>query len=91
MSRALVAAAVITQGFDLVTYLAAGASAPYLEAGVLAGVSPGIVTIAKVAGVLLALLIASFLRPPEWQRGALAFVIAVGAFGAGANLATLVA
>ena len=77
------------QGLDLLTYLSAGAAAPYLEAGVLAGLPPSIVTIAKVVGIALALLIVKALRSPEWQQGALVFIVALGAFGAGTNVATL--
>lgn len=85
MSPALVAAALLAQGLDLATYLAA----PHLESMPIGVLPVPVVVVAKVAGVCLALLVVAALRSPEWQRGALAFIIAVGALGAGANLTVL--
>lgn len=86
MSRHLVALFVAVQSLDLLTYL----QAPHLEANpAMAALPPVVVAIAKLGGVCLALVVVSRIRTPSLQSLALAIGIAIGAFGLGANVATL--
>jgi len=87
MTRALVGLFAAIQAADLVTYL----QAPHLEANPMMQMSPGIVVVAKVAGILGALLIVALLdrRYHDLAALGLAIGIAVGALGLGTNLAML--
>lgn len=86
MSRHLVVLFVVVQSLDLLTYL----QAPHLEANpAMAALPPMGVAIAKLAGVCLALVVISRIRTASLQSLALAIGIAIGAFGLGANVASL--
>jgi len=85
VTRTLVIAALLAQGLDL----AAWSLAPHLEAGALGGLPPITVAIAKVAGIIIALLVVAALSRRAWQQAMLAFIIAAGAFGAGTAVAVV--
>ena len=88
MTRALVALFVSVQLLDLALY----ATAPHLEANpVMAALPPLAVALAKVAGVIVALLVVVVLDRKSRDLAAfgLAVGIAVGALGVGSAVATL--
>ena len=78
--------AVAAQSLDLLTYV----QAPHLESWLVAPLPPEVVVLVKSAGVGLVLVLASQLRP-RGRAVVLGSVIAIGAFGAGCNMAALAA
>lgn len=84
--KPLVVIFVAAEVLDYLTYLVA----PHLEANpAMAGLQPHIVGIAKTVGVILALLIIASIKTPRLAALALGCGIAIGAFGLGANVASL--
>jgi hypothetical protein len=86
MTRGLVALLVIVQAADYLTYL----GAPHLESNpLMAALPPLAVGVVKAAGVLLALAVVRRMQTPSLQSLALGLGVAVGAFGLGTNVASL--